>query len=123
MESILKCLLIFSISHSNYCYLKHLPFFDIIPARLAPAGKSKENKAVTHHEAKSIFQVDFPYATISFEEFLYIPFTSTRAQVSNKDTAATHLKGDAKKENSTIYQINTLKIGWLRSLLHLRNLG
>lgn len=46
--------------------------------------------------------MDFPYATVSLEELLHVPFASAGAQVSNEDTAATHLKGDAKKENSTI---------------------
>lgn len=68
------CVLIFSISHCNYYYLS---FLDIMLARLVPASKRKENKAVAYHKPKSIFQMDFSYATISFEEFLYIPFAST----------------------------------------------
>lgn len=110
MKILLQCLLIFSISRCKY-YLKHFPFLETILARLVPASKSKENKAVTYHKAKSILQMDFSDATVSLEELLNIPFTSTGAQVSNKDAAATHLKGDAKKENGPVYQINKLKIG------------
>lgn len=44
----------------------------------------------THHKTKPILQVNFPYASVSLEEFLHVPLSGVWAQVANEDTTTTH---------------------------------
>ena len=52
---------------------------------------SLKQKTKTYHKSESIFQVDLPDPSVSFEELLHVPLPGMRAEAADEHTTPAHV--------------------------------